>query len=99
MGSGDLDPGGDGLLMGFMSLGICRKAANSQASVDADTATRVRGFPDLGLRGLWKPWPSRLVSHLVLVQKASASLCSDISPSPAPADHILESRDRKGGIP
>lgn len=31
--------------------------------------------------------------------QASASLCSDISPSPAPADHILESRDRKGGIP
>lgn len=49
VGSGDLDPGDDGLLMGFMSLGICRKAANSQASVDVDTATRVRGFLDLGL--------------------------------------------------
>lgn len=31
--------------------------------------------------------------------QASASLCSDTSPSPVPADHTLESRDRKGGIP
>lgn len=36
---------------------------------------------------------------LALCFQASASLCSDTSPSPVPADHILESRDRKGGIP
>lgn len=51
-GSGDLDPGDTRLLMGFTSLGICCKAANSQAKVDADVATQVGAFSDLGLRGL-----------------------------------------------
>ena len=45
MGSGDLNPGDAGLLLGFMSLGICCKATNSQASMYADMATQVGGLP------------------------------------------------------
>lgn len=127
-GSGDLDPGDTGLLMGFTSLGICCEAATSQASVDADVATQVGAFPDLErsvkaltlqlgfpsgprLKGglccclsglnMHRPGTEWGFAGEVLAPcfQASASLCSHTSPSPVPADHILESRDRKGGIP